>query len=135
MPMMLTSSHFIQAVAARMAISNALASVAVNDLRAAERWYERLFGRPADSSPMPEVSEWKFSGGGWLQVYENRERAGRGSVTFTVDSLDEQVATLEQLGLDPGHQVHTKVVKVVMIKDPDGNSIAFAEATDQRIPH
>jgi hypothetical protein len=29
----------------------------------------------------------------------------------------------------------TKVVKVVMIKDPDGNSIAFAEATGPRAAH
>ena len=40
-----------------MPISNALASLAVNDLRSAERWYERLFGRRADATPMPEVSE------------------------------------------------------------------------------
>jgi predicted enzyme related to lactoylglutathione lyase len=113
-----------------MPINNALASLAVNDLRSAERWYEQLFGRPADSAPMPEVSEWKFSGGGWLQVYENRQRAGTGLVTLAVDSVDEQITALEKLGLDPGQQIVTKVVKVIMIKDPDGNSIAFAEATD-----
>jgi hypothetical protein len=118
-----------------MPISNALASLAVHDLRTAERWYERLFGRPADSSPMREVSEWKFSGGGWLQVYENRQRAGAGSVTLAVDSLDEQITALEQLGLDPGQPMVTKVVKVIMIKDPDGNSIAFAEATGPGAAH
>lgn len=118
-----------------MPISNALASLAVNDLRSAEPWYERLFGRPADSTPMPEVSEWKFSGGGWLQVYENRQRAGAGSVTLAVDSVDEQIAALEKLGLDPGQPMVTKVVKVIMIKDPDGNSIAFAESTDPHAAH
>ena len=118
-----------------MPISNALASLAVNDLRSAERWYERLFGRRADATPMPEVSEWKFTGGGWLQVYENRQRAGAGSVTLAVDSVDEQIDALQKLGLDPGQPMITKVVKVVMIKDPDGNSIAFAEVTDRRIAH
>ena len=53
-----------------MAITNALASLAVNDVRTASIWYEKLFGRPADSSPMPEVTEWKFDRGGWLQVTE-----------------------------------------------------------------
>jgi hypothetical protein len=118
-----------------MPISNALASLAVHDLRSAERWYERLFGRPADSTPMPEVSEWKFSGGGWLQVYENRQRAGAGSVTLAVDSVNEQIAALEKLELDPGQPMVTKVVKVIMIKDPDGNSIAFAETIDSRAAH
>ena len=116
-----------------MAITNALASVAVNDLRSAAQWYEKLFGRPADSQPMPEVSEWKFERGGWLQVYENRQRAGSGSVTLAVSDLEEQIASLESLGLDAGPTIVGKVVKVVMIKDPDGNSIAFAEATDPRI--
>src|ERR1700742_4272800 len=118
-----------------MAITNALASLAVHDLRSASRWYEGLFGRPADSEPMPEVSEWKFERGGWLQVYENKPRAGAGSVTLAVDDLDEQVRWLEQLGLDPGKPMVTKAVRVVMIKDPDGNSIAFAQATDPHMAH
>ena len=116
-----------------MTIRNALASVAVSNLRTATTWYESLFGRPADSSPMPEVTEWRFDGGGWLQVYENRQRAGSGSVTLAVSDLEEQIANLESLGLDAGPTIVGKVVKVVMIKDPDGNSIAFAEATDPRI--
>lgn len=113
-----------------MSIINALASVAVSDLKAAAKWYEGLFGRRADSAPMPEVSQWKFPHGGWLQVYENRERAGLGSVTFAVSNLDDQVASLKRLGIDPGRVMITKTAKVVMIKDPDGNSIAFGEATD-----
>jgi hypothetical protein len=60
-----------------MPIRNAIASVAVKNVRAASQWYERLFGRPADSKPMPEVAEWKFERGGWLQVYQLPERAGK----------------------------------------------------------
>jgi hypothetical protein len=54
-----------------MSIDNVLASVAVKDLKAASAWYEKLLGRPADSKPMPEVAEWKFKQGGWLQVYHS----------------------------------------------------------------
>jgi predicted enzyme related to lactoylglutathione lyase len=114
-----------------MSISNALASVAVNDLPSAMPWYEKLFGRPADSRPMSEVAEWKFRGGGWLQVYQNRERAGTGSVTLAVTDLDEQVADLRASGIDPGAPMKSPKVNVVMIKDPDGNSIAFAQALDR----
>ena len=53
-----------------------------------------------------------------------------GSVTFAVSNLDDQVASLKRLGNDPGRVMITKTAKVVMIKDPDGNSIAFGEATD-----
>jgi len=113
-----------------MSINNALASVAVKDLQSTVQWYEKLFGRPADSRTMPEVAEWKFDGGGWLQVYQNRDRAGTGSVTLAVSDLDEQIADLRKSGIEPGAAVHSTKVNVVMIKDPDGNSIAFAQALD-----
>ena len=40
-----------------MTIQNVLASAAVRDPDAAVAWYERLRDRPADSRPMPEVSQ------------------------------------------------------------------------------
>jgi catechol 2,3-dioxygenase-like lactoylglutathione lyase family enzyme len=113
-----------------MIIKNAIASLAVRDLTSAVDWYQRLLGRPADSTPMAEVAEWKFGGGGWLQVYQNPDRAGLGSVTLAVDSLDQARSDLERLGIDAGNSMYSEKVRVVMIKDPDGNSIAFAEAID-----
>ena len=113
-----------------MPIRNAIASVAVNDVKPASLWYARLFGRPADSTPMSEVAEWKFDGGGWLQVYQLAERAGRGSVTFAVSNLEQQIADLKKCGIKVGEPLRNSKVNVVMIKDPDGNSIAFAEALD-----
>ena len=113
-----------------MPICNAIASVAVNDVKSVSQWYERLFGRPADSKPMPEVIEWKFERGGWLQVYQLPERAGRGSVTLAVSSLTQQIGELKKLGIDASEPMRSPKVNVVMIKDPDGNSIAFAEALD-----
>jgi hypothetical protein len=35
---------------------------------------------------------------------------------------------LKQLSIDPGSPMKSAKEKVVMIKDPDGNSIAFVEA-------
>jgi len=116
-----------------MPIRNAIASVAVKNVRAASQWYERLFGRPADSKPMPTVVEWKFERGGWLQVYQLPERAGKGSVTLAVSNLEQQIGDLIKCGIDPGAPMRNAKIHVVMIKDPDGNSIAFAEALDTTI--
>ena len=80
---------------------------------------------------MPEVAEWKFPGSGWQQVYRSAERIGMGSFTLAVSDLDDQVTALQQLGLEPGRQMGSGKVVVVMLKDPDGNSIAFVEATDR----
>lgn len=65
-----------------MSIKNALASVAVKDLGAAVLWHQKLFGRPAESRQMPEVAEWQFERGGWVQVYQSAERAGSGSLRW-----------------------------------------------------
>ena len=114
-----------------MSIENAIASVAVKDLAAAARWYEKVFGRPADSKPMSEVQEWKFGRGGWLQVYQLPERAGTGSFTLAVTDVDEEVRRLHALGIDTPAPVSAGTkAKVMMTTDPDGNHIAFAQAID-----
>ena len=114
-----------------MTIDNALASVAVKDLKAAVAWYERLFRRPADLCPMPEVAEWKFERGGWLQVYQLPERARGGSCTLAVSDIDKVITHLQSLGIDTSERTSGAKVKTVMITDPDGNHLAFAEAIDQ----
>jgi hypothetical protein len=103
-----------------MTIDNVLASVAVRDLKAAAAWYEKLFRRPPDSTPMPEVVEWKFARGGWLQVYQLPERAGGGSCTLAVNDIDEVVAHLQSLGIDTSEQTSGTKIKTVMITDLDG---------------
>lgn len=111
-----------------MAVQNAIASLAVRDIASALRWYEDLLGRPPDSRPMPGVAEWRFPRGGWLQVYELADRAGSGSCTLAVDRIEAQVRHLEQLQIRPGARTSTDEVKTLMLTDPDGNHIAFAEA-------
>lgn len=114
-------------------IRNAIASVPVKSVAKAAQWYERLFGRPADSAPMTELVEWKFEGGGWLQVYEAPDRAGRGSFTLSVSDLDGEVSRLQSAGFDTTTPSATATMRVMMLQDPDGNSIAFAETSDPTV--
>jgi predicted enzyme related to lactoylglutathione lyase len=118
-----------------MNIQNAIASVAVKDVKAASAWYEKLFRRAPDSNPMPEVIEWKFERGGWLQVYQLPERAGQGSCTLAVADIDGIVAHLQTLGVDTSQRTSGEKLKTVMITDPDGNHLAFAEANDVTMAH
>jgi hypothetical protein len=111
-----------------MTITNAIASVAVSDAQTSAQWYEHLFGRAADSTPAEKCAEWKFERGGGLQVYELKGRAGAGSVTLSIGNLERQMDDLRKLGIDPGSPISDGRTKVVMIKDPDGNSIAFVES-------
>ncbi len=115
-------------------IKNVLASVAVKDLDPAVRWYETLFNRPP-SRPMPEVAEWSFERGGGLQLYQLPERAGSGSFTLVVTSVEEQVTLLGKLNIDASERTSGDRVKTVMITDPDGNHITFAEPIDSSLAH
>lgn len=117
-----------------MSIDNVLASVAVKDLKLASVWYAQLLGRPAEK-PMPEVAEWHFARGGCLQVYELAERAGKGSLTLAVSDIETEIRKLVAMGIDASCRSSNSRVKTVMITDPDGNHIAFAEATDSALAH
>jgi hypothetical protein len=112
-----------------MPIVNSIASVAVKDLDSASRWYEKILDRPP-SRRMPGLAEWSFERGGWLQVYELPERAGCGSFTLAVTSVEEQVTRLARLNIDVGNRTADHQVRTLMITDPDSNHIAFAEPLD-----
>jgi hypothetical protein len=115
-----------------MTITNALASLAVRDLEVSSQWYEMILG--PGSQPMPEVVEWQLERGGGLQVYALPERAGRGSCTLIVSDIDEIAAQLRTSGVAADAEpVRNDRVDTVMIKDPDGNSIAFAMPKDSTL--
>lgn len=117
-----------------MTITNALASLAVRDLAASTDWYEKLLG--PGNRPMPEVVEWQFERGGGLQVYAGAERAGQGSCTLVVNDIVETAKLLRTSGLDAGAEVvGNDRVDTIMVKDPDGNSVAFAMPKDQTLAH
>ncbi|QBE62113.1 VOC family protein [Pseudoduganella lutea] len=115
-----------------MSIDNALASVAVKDIDKAAAWYTELLGS-SGHRPMPEVEEWMFPRGGGLQVYQGAERAGNCSFTLAVSDIEAVAQKLAAMGVPPGARTSNERVKTLMIKDPDGNSIAIAEALDPAI--
>jgi catechol 2,3-dioxygenase-like lactoylglutathione lyase family enzyme len=109
-----------------MAIDHVLAVVPTADFAAAQAWYERLFGRPADNRPMEELAEWRLTDSGWVQLTADPERAGSGLLNLAVDDLDHHVGELAARGLTPGAiQTVTKGVQLSAIRDPDGNTITF----------
>ena len=115
-----------------MPIRNALAAIAVSDLKRSVDWYERLLDRSA-SMPMEEVAEFGFDKGGWLQLYRDARRAGSASVTLSVDDLEDEIAKMETKGVAVDTRTSTVIVKTAIIKDPDGNRIVFAQALTDRI--
>jgi hypothetical protein len=54
-------------------------------------------------------------------------------VTLAVDHLDDHAANLEKAGIGAGHRLASEKIRVIMIQDPDGNSVALAEAFDSEM--
>jgi predicted enzyme related to lactoylglutathione lyase len=112
-------------------LKNALAFTAVRDIDEAVRFYRMLLGREPDAQPMEGLAEWKFEDGGWLQVNENRLLAGRSSVTLVETDIDERMSMLTRAGIKPRSFVQGEAVSVVIIVDPDGNQVVFAQGKDE----
>jgi glyoxylase I family protein len=107
-----------------MSIEHVLAVVPVADIDVAAAFYETLFGRPPDNSPMPVLVEWQVVPGGWVQVFIDAERAGSGLVNFAVDDLAKHVEGARERGLQPGEiEGVNKGVELSTLRDPDGNVI------------
>jgi len=111
-----------------MAVTNVLAGVAVRDLAGAIDWYGRLLGRGPDTQPMEGLAEWSFRDGGWMQVFEDEGRAGRSSVTLVEDDLDGRLADLAAKAIEVMSTSESDMVKVAIVRDPDGNLVVFAQA-------
>lgn len=111
-----------------MIATNALASLPVRNLDTAKDWYDRLLG--PGSQPMDEVVEWQLERGGGLQLYVSPERAGFGSCTLVVNDIDDVARQLQAIGVAPPEPTRTDRVDVIMVQDPDGNSLAFAVPKD-----
>jgi len=112
-----------------MSVNRVLAGVAVADVDAASPWYEQLFGRPADATPMKGLAEWHFASGAVVQLVQSGERAGRSLLTLDFDDLRGALDSMRERGLDAGPLDDTTSDKVLIAAttDPEGNAITLVE--------
>lgn len=116
--------------------ANAVASLAVKDLRAAARFYEETLGLSRAGSEDNEVVTFE-SGDTRINVYQS-SFAGTNkatAVTWTVDDVEDIVRTLRTKGVKFEHydlpdtrragDIHISGdIKVAWFKDPDGNILS-----------
>jgi catechol 2,3-dioxygenase-like lactoylglutathione lyase family enzyme len=111
-----------------MQIGHVFAAVPVRDLDAACRWYERLFGRPADLLPRADEAVWRLNAGASLYLRVDRDLAGRGALTLAVADLDAHLSVLGSRGMSvSARPAGVGAPRSVAISDEDGNTITFLE--------
>lgn len=107
-------------------ITHVLAVVPVTDISVSQDWYERLFGRTPDNTPMDSLIEWQVTDNGWLQVSNALVPAGSAAVNLAVDDLAGHLSDIAGRGIQHGQIVPVnKGVELCTTNDPDGNSITF----------
>ena len=97
------------------------------DLSVSEAWFERLFGRAPDATPMAGLAEWHHRGAAGLQLFENSEHAGHGTLTLIVSDLRAEHARLKRAALNPSPIEPATTTSLVRMNDPDGNLIVLAQ--------
>lgn len=111
-----------------MSVTKVLSVVPVADFDASLAWYERLLGRDADTKPMPGLADWHLTDTAWVQVFRDRERAGRTFLNLAVDDLAAHTAALAARGITLGEVTTTTAdARLASVTDPDGNTITFIE--------
>lgn len=111
-----------------MAMTHLYTVVPVNDRAKALEWFAAFFGRAADEF-MGEEALWEISETAWVVIDEQPERAGNAALTLGTDELDEILTRLADHDIE--HQpveTYENGVRHVVVLDPDGNSLALAEA-------
>lgn len=104
-----------------------LAHVSVSDLDAAETWYAQVFEREPDARPMEGLIEWRFATDHGLQVFVDREAAGRSTVVIGLADFDAAVSRLDGLGIDHAGVQPGGGGRLTILADPDGNRVVLLD--------
>lgn len=108
-----------------MALRKIFAHLSCSDLQKSTPWFETVFGRKPDATPMQHLAEWHHGGEAGFQLFQNPEHAGKGTLTLIVSGLDAERSRLSPL--KPGEIEHGNYVDLMRLRDPDGNLVVLAE--------
>jgi len=108
-----------------MPIQKIFAHLSCADLRKSTPWFETMFGRKPDATPMQHLAEWHHGRDAGFQLFENPEHAGKATLTLIVSGLDAERERLAALA--PGEIEHADYVDLIRLRDPDGNLVVLAE--------
>ena len=117
-----------------MNLQKIYAALLTADLRVAEGWYTKVFGRGPDYRPMDTLVQWELFDQGGLMLSTSDEIAGRGVVFFYVDDMAEERRRLQSLGIVLGDDIEGDYSTLAQVRDPDGNLLTLATPPSRPFP-
>jgi hypothetical protein len=109
-----------------MSLLKIYAHLSCSSLSVSIPWFERLFGRKPDATPMDGLAEWHHGEEAGFQLFHQSGHAGKGTLTLIVSGLAkerERLAALKPGEIEPADYVH-----IVRLRDPDDNLVVLAES-------
>ena len=96
----------------------------------AREWYERVFGRPPDIAPAPDVYEWRLAPAAWLQLTARADDdpGGAGAIVrIGVADLDAARTAFAEAGAARLGDVERvpEVIAFCDVEDPFGNVLSL----------
>jgi catechol 2,3-dioxygenase-like lactoylglutathione lyase family enzyme len=108
-----------------MPIQRIFAHLSCADLQKSTPWFETLFGRKPDATPMELLAEWHHGREAGFQLLQNPPHAGKGTLTLIVSGLDAERSRLS--AYSPTDIERGNFANLVRLRDPDGNLVVLAE--------
>lgn len=110
-----------------MKYTDLFAGVRVDDIGAAQSWYERLLGSQPAFFPNDEEAVWALGETRWLYLLQDASRAGGSLVTVMVADVDAVVAAIRSRGIAPVELEEYGEARKYVFHDPDGNEIGIGQ--------
>jgi hypothetical protein len=67
-----------------------------------------------------------------LAAGQREQAASRASITFVETDLDDRIKQLKKAGVEPKSVMRGERVSVVIVSDPDGNQVVFAQGEGEK---
>ena len=77
---------------------------------------------------MSGLAEWHFTDSAEVQLYEDKDKAGKSTLTIGVLPLEAEHRRLSEEGLAPGPIEPAKDFFIMRLADPDGNLVVMVSA-------
>ena len=110
-----------------MSLHKIYAQLNCSDLDASIRWFTAVFNRGPDARPMEGLAEWHHADTAGFQLFQNPSDAGHGTLTLFLRALETERQRLDTAGLSPGDIEQASYVRLIRLRDPDGNLVVLAE--------
>lgn len=110
-----------------MTIEKIYAHLSCSDLTRSVAWFQGLFGRAPDARPMHGLAEWHHQEQAGLQLFEDKSKAGNGTLTLIVRDLKGEHSRLQHSGLAPPDIEPADTTSLIRLRDPDDNLVVLAQ--------